>query len=54
MREDNPNAIMHPREWLKRELERFRFAKLQKKGNGAVYIVHVHGNLWYEFESEEE
>lgn len=51
MREDDPDLIMPPRDWLRRELDRFDFARLLH-GAGNRYILHVHGNLWYEFEVE--
>lgn len=50
MDEDNPALICSPREWLRRELERFRFAKLQHMG-ASRYTLHVHSNLWYEFDA---
>ena len=51
MREDNPNLVIPPRAWLRKELERFNFAKLQQHGDG-TYVLYVHSNLWYEFRTE--
>lgn len=42
---------MSPREWIRRELDRFDWAMLRDRGDGS-YCVKVHGNLWYEFEVE--
>ena len=43
--------IMAPADWMRKELREFSFAHLHSNGNGH-YTVHVHSNLWFEFDSD--
>lgn len=52
MRDDDSRLIIPPRQWLRHELERFDFAKLRQKVGTDQYVLHVHGNLWYEFRAD--
>lgn len=42
------NGVPVSGDWVKRELMRFSFAKLQDYGNGK-YHVTLHSNCWYTF-----
>ena len=49
--DDNPNKLMPVRDWLRRELSTFSFAKLRLMADG-TYQLKVHGNCWYTFEAK--
>jgi hypothetical protein len=46
-----PKEVKHttPQDYLAKEFRKFHFAKLSR--NNGTFTMHIHSNLWYEFEN---